>query len=232
MAMPQSLGKQGQDQLAQKIVERLAAAGFFPEQTGGFPSERFHALRQQVRACFDVPETSITPIMARVLFGLAVSRRPRSIVGLGTYAGNSLVWLAGGALGPDAFFPADEIVGCDTDAAATELAARNFGGLPGGEGVQLLCIDGLKWLEQSADPIDLLYIDIDSQDGRKQGYLAMLQAALPRLRPGSLILAHDVAEPKFAADLAPYLAFVKESGTFQRSATLNIDACGLEVTLR
>ena len=232
MAPKQQLGNKTQDQLIEQLLQRLAEAGFFLPSDVYFPTEQFYKLRKSVRSTFTVPETSITPLMARLFFALAVMRKPTHIVGLGTYAGNALVWLAGSSLIDDPLFHTNTIVGCDIDPTATQLAQQNFRTLSNSEKIQLVCVDGHAWLEENQTPIDLLYIDVDSHDGRKKAYLSLIELALPQLEPGALVLAHDVTVTKFADDLAPYLAFVKNTHHFRFSATLNIDSCGLEVSLR
>jgi predicted O-methyltransferase YrrM len=46
------------------------------------------------------------------------------------------------------------------------------------------------------EPVDVLFLDAD-----KEGYLDYLQKLLPRLRPGGLVIAHNMtegmADPKF-----------------------------------
>lgn len=226
------LGKRAQDLAVQRLVEKLGAGKFFPEHAASFPAEQFHAFRNLVRQHFFVPETSITPIMARLYFALSASRKPERIVGIGTYAGNALAWLAGPVLGSSPLYTSKQIVGCDIDREATELARRNFAKLPGGERVDLVCADGHQWLEENEDPIDLLYLDIDSPGERKIGYTTLLKKALARLSEGALVVAHDVCEPKFTADFEPYFEMVKDPALFQRSATLHIDPCGVEVSLK
>ena len=45
--------------------------------------ERYRAFRTVVRREFVVPETSITPLMARVLYGIAYLAQPQRILGVG-----------------------------------------------------------------------------------------------------------------------------------------------------
>jgi predicted O-methyltransferase YrrM len=212
------------------VVGRLADAGVLP--AAGFPAEAFHELRERVHAAFDVPETSITPMMSRTLFALAASLRPRRVVGVGTYAGNALVWLAGPGLCRPPLCDEPEVLGCDIDAGATELARSNFRRLDAQAGVDLVCADGLDVLAASAEPIDLLYLDADRPEDRKGIYLPLLEAALPRLRPGSVVLAHDVLLPLFAEHVRGYLERVRDPDAFRVSVPLPVDDCGLELTIR
>lgn len=224
------LGRRQQDEAVSRLVERLAAAGVLPD--GVFPAEEFHELRARVHTAFEVPETSITPMMARTLFAVAASVRPHTVVGVGTYAGNGLVWLAGPMLCRPAWQDAGTVVGCDVDAPATVLARANFARLDPGAPVELLCADGHDVLAASSAPIDLLFLDADRPGDRKAIYRSLLEAALPRLRPGAVVLAHDAVLPLFAEALRPYLAFVRDPGVFRTSLALAVDDCGVELTVR
>lgn len=226
----QRLGRQQQDLAVERLCQRLAGAGLLPR--GGFPAEAFHELRARVHDAFEVPETSITPMMARTLFAVAAALRPRTVVGIGTYAGNALVWLAGPALCRPALQPAGTVVGCDIDGPATALARANFARLDPGAGVELVEADGHDLLAASADPIDLLYLDADRPGDRKGIYRPLLEAALPRLRPGAVVLAHDACLPLFAEALQPYLALVRDPAHFRASLALAVDDCGVELSVR
>ena len=59
----------------------------------------------------------------------------------------------------------------------------------------------------------------------------MLEAAIPRLRPGALILAHDPCVPVFQQDFADYDRFVTGSGLFWGPWVLRVDSCGLSVAV-
>jgi caffeoyl-CoA O-methyltransferase len=120
----------------------------------------------------------------RVLQALAAGRR--RIVEVGTAYGYSTLWLALGQ-------PADgTIVTIDPDAERTELARGWWrqGGIPD----ERITVVTAKALEAFADdspalagPFDLVFID-----ALKPEYEAYLDALLPRLSPGALILADNV----------------------------------------
>ena len=73
------------------------------------------------------------------------------------------------------------------------------------------------------DPIDLLFIDAD-----KGGYLDTLQKLLPLVRPGGLIVAHNMASP------APDPGYVRAVTTNPDLETvfLNMHDAGVGVTLK
>ena len=53
--------------------------------------QRYAWFRSAVHDAFDVPETSITPLMARVLYGIAALARPRRILGIGLDEGTAII---------------------------------------------------------------------------------------------------------------------------------------------
>lgn len=223
------LGKKAQDIVISKIIRRLEEEGFFSAKKDSYKLNKFYSYREIVRNNFYISETSITPIMARLLYALAATKKPKNIVGIGTYMGNALAWLSG----PLLIDKADQykIIGVDIDEKATEIARDNFSHLPNNYRVDFINEDGFTWLSNYKMPIDLLYIDIDSEQDMKKGYSEILKLAMPNLAKDALILAHDVSVDKFEDDFKIYFELVKDRTHFNNSITLDIDACGLEVTI-
>lgn len=220
-----------QDQLAMAVLGRLRAAGFFADAGPSFPDANFGDLDGRVRATFDVPHTTMTPLARRVLYGLAVAHRPRIAVVLGSFVGYAAVWLFGPALPPDPIFAARRLIACDVFDAAIEQARANFIRLCPQHPVELLVEDAYSLLDRVEEPIDLLYLDVDSEERGKSDYVGLLRRAEGRLAAGALVLAHDVTHPYYVDDIAPYRQAVRDKSRFRRTATLHIDPCGLEVTL-
>lgn len=104
----------------------------------------------------------------------------------------------------------------------------------------IICSDAASWLEASEQwPIDLLYIDAKSIDfdpkiaearaeDRHSEYYKIVKSAMTRLRPGSLVLAHNSVNA--AQEVSDYLDFVRSS-VFRGSINLIIDDAGLEVSM-
>jgi predicted O-methyltransferase YrrM len=220
-----------QDRIVEELLTRLAAAEFLPDDRSAFLVEPYRDLDQRVRAAFHVPHTTMTPLARRLLFGIAVARRPRRVVVLGSFVGYAAVWLFGPALSCYRLFPVDRLLACDIFEPAVLMARENFAGLPGGDQVQVVHSDAADWLAADEKPIDLLYLDVDSVERGKRDYIPLLEAALPKLTPGSLVLAHDVTHPDYIDHLNDYRALVADRSKFRRSATIEVDPCGLEVTL-
>jgi predicted O-methyltransferase YrrM len=219
------------NEAASLVLRRCIQAGLLP--AGPLPDwSAFEAFRSQVRGSFQVPETSITPLIARVLYGISALARPARILGVGTYAGNALVWLVGPGFGARAVYPGERAVGVDVDAQATELALRNFRSLGTDSRVQLLCEDGHTIPARLESLWDLILLDADDGVTGKRIYLSLLEAVYAWLRTGGLLLAHDICVPKFRDALATYQAAVRSPDRFRASLSLEVDSCGLEISLK
>ena len=79
--------------------------------------------------------------------------------------------------------------------------------------------------------VDLLYIDVDDPHRGKLGYCDILVAALPSLRSGSIVVAHDACEKQFHSDMKQYEQMMRDLGCFAEAVVLPIDACGVSVTV-
>lgn len=219
------------DELATRILSRAVELGALP--SGPMPDwKHYSRFRDQVRATFEVPQTTITPLMARVLYGIAALARPRRILGVGTYAGNTLVWLSGPGFGPDALYRGERALGVDVDAAATTLATDNFRRFGADERVELWAQDGHRVPELADQSWDLILLDADDPVSRKQIYLTLLDALYPTLTDGGLLLAHDICVPLFSEQMAAYQGRVRDTERFAVTMPLEIDSCGLELSVK
>jgi predicted O-methyltransferase YrrM len=220
-----------QDRVVEQLLSRLTAAEFLPDGRSAFLAGPYRDLDQRVRATFHVPHTTMTPLARRLLFGIAVAHRPRRMVVLGSFVGYAAVWLFGPALSCYQLFAVDRLLACDIFEPAVLTARENFASLPGGDQIQVVHSDAADWLAADREPIDLLYLDVDNIERGKRDYVPLLEAALPKLTSGSLVLAHDVTHPDYIGHLDDYRALVSDRSKFRRSATIEVDPCGLEVTL-
>jgi len=204
------------DEIAGSVIARLGQAGFCPPARAAFPSEGFHRVRDLIVERFQTPDTTMTNLACRVLYGLAWASRPETVLGLGTFVGYAAAWLFAPGLPALGAYRARRLIACDIDPDASELARRNFSQLPGGEAVEVLHVDADRCVEEVEGPIDLLFLDVDSPSEGKAG---------------ALVVAHDITHPWFQADLSGYRTLVKDRSLFTASATLGVDPCGLEVTM-
>lgn len=180
----------------------------------------------EVISCFEVPQSTISPAMRRLLFSLAYVTRPTVVVGAGTYVGFAFSWLLAGAAPHRSLLAAHAL---DIDPEASSIARRNLARLAI-DFVSVEVADAVAWLTANTAPISLLFIDIDSPDRRKAGYLDVLRAAQSSLASGAIVLAHDPCVARFAADFHTYHEYIRASELFRDPVILPIDECGLSVT--
>lgn len=216
------------DALASKVLAHCHTAGVTDQVPESGTWLRFHEFRALLYETFEVPDTTLTPLSARVLYGLAAVRRPRRVAVLGCYAGNLFAWVSGPGFGPGHEYDGETALGIDVSAHAVALAEANVA-RAGFTGAILATGDAFDTRLAAGAPWDLVLIDIDVPGSRKSGYPRLAEAWMPYLAPGALIIAHDVCHPVFAWDLGRYHEFMLASGA-QASTTLPVDACGLEVT--
>jgi predicted O-methyltransferase YrrM len=217
-------------ELTDKILSHLCEAGFFPAPVAATPGP-FEQLDAIVRARFQVPHTTMTALARRVLFGIATAARPATAMVLGSFVGYATVWIFGPALLPEPLFRPRRLIACDIFPPAIEQARQNFSVFETGSMVEWRTQDAASLLGHYSGTIDLLYIDVDSEQAGKSEYGDLLERARPHLPPGALVLAHDVTHPYYQQDVQPYLDAVRDRRLFRKTATLGIDPCGLEVTL-
>ncbi len=134
------------------------------------------------------------------------------VVEIGTSTGESAVWFAlalrttGGKL-----------VTHEIDKGRAEVARANFTKAGVADLITVIEGDAHETVKQHKDPIDILFLDAD-----KQGYLDYLEKLLPLVRPGGLIVAHNMtprqADPRYVEyittrpDLETTFLFMDESG--------------------
>jgi predicted O-methyltransferase YrrM len=154
----------------------------------------------------------------RMLRLLTEAVAARNVVELGTSNGYSGLWfcLALSKTG-------GHLTTFDIDRGRFEMARENFKKAGVEAMVTQVFGDAHKEVGRLKDPIDVLFIDAD-----KQGYLDYLTKLLPLVRPGGLILAHNMQSPR------PDPAFVKAITTSPALETLfvNMDDQGLGITLK
>jgi caffeoyl-CoA O-methyltransferase len=154
----------------------------------------------------------------RLLRQLAESIGAKRIVELGTSTGESGLWFSmalrktGGKLYTH-----------DIDPGRISVARENFkkGGVE-----DLIIItegDAHKTAIKNTDPIDLLFIDAE-----KEGYDAYLKELLPYVRPGGLVVAHNMRRP---APNPRYVEAITTNPDLDTSFVL-MDGAGIGITLK
>ncbi len=210
-------------------LSALVEAGILPHAS--YDNEKFLAHREAVRDNFEIPWTAITHRMQRLLYAINAIRRPRVVVAVGVFCGNTFISNAGAACGPGACYEAERLVGIEIVPEEAERARRNVARIDPEGRAEIVAADGVPWLRDFGGAIDLLYVDADGAGGKgKAIYRELLEAGTHALEPGGLVLAHNSVNS--AADLADYLAFVRDPANFRESVNVIVDDQGLEVSMR
>ena len=161
---------------------------------------------------------SVPPNDGRYLRLLTESVGAKNVIEIGTSHGYSAIWqcLALRATG-------GKLTTYEIDAGRAALARKNFTRAGVDSIVTLVEGDAHKEVAKLKDPIDLLFLDAD-----KDGYLDYLNKLLPLVRPGGLVVAHNInarqADPKY----------VEAITTNPKLETLfvNLGSSGISVTLK
>jgi predicted O-methyltransferase YrrM len=133
--------------------------------------------QNQSRGMMNVPEQD-----GRILRLLTESVGARHVVEIGTSNGYSGIWFClalrttGGKLTTH-----------DIDEGRASLARENFKRAGVDNMITLVMGDAHKTVTRIKEPIDVLFIDAD-----KEGYPDYLKKLLPLVRPGGLILSHNI----------------------------------------
>ena len=169
--------------------------------------------RNQRRGMMNIPVED-----GRLLRVLTESIGAKHVVEIGTSNGYSGIWLCLALRTTGGKLTTYEI-----DARRAELARQNFKRAGVGKVVTLVEGDAHDEVTKLKEPIDLLFLDAD-----KSGYIDYLNKLLPLVRPGGLIVAHNVnprqADPK-------YLEAITTNPDLE-TIFLNMRAAGVGVTLK
>lgn len=154
----------------------------------------------------------------RLLRMLAETMGAKRVVEVGTSTGESAVWLAMALRHTDGHLFTHEI-----DEGRAKTAQENFKLAGVEDRITLIFGDAHETVKQHTEPIDILFLDAD-----KEGYIDYLDKLVPILRPGGLIVAHNMntrqADPKF-------LKAITENPEFETLILLR-DGTGVGVTLK
>ena len=123
----------------------------------------------------------VGPLVGRVLHQMAVLSGAKRVFEMGSAIGYSTIWLAR-AVGPDGRVYYSD--GSEQNAAQ----ARKFIERAGvADRVVIQVGDALELLEQTEGSFDLIFNDVDKHD-----YPRVFDLALPRIRPGGLLITDNV----------------------------------------
>lgn len=161
---------------------------------------------------------NVVTLHGRLLRILTEAVKAKTVVEIGTSNGYSALWIC---LGLQA--TGGKLITHEIDPEHAALAKANFRRAGVEQMVTVVLGDAHQTVARLQEPIDLLFIDAD-----KPGYLDYLNQLLPKVRPGGLILADNMHEPKPSPD------FIKAVTTNPNLETifLNMESTGISLTLK
>jgi len=172
-----------------------------------------HLFRTQRRGMQNVPMDD-----GRLLRVLAETSGAKHVVEIGTSNGYSALWFClalrttGGRL-----------TTCEIDPRRAAMARENFKRAGVDAIVTLIEGNAHDTVAQIKGPIDIVFLDAD-----KQGYLDYLRKLLPLVRPGGLVVAHNInpgqADPRYVKAIT--------SDPALETILVNLHTTGVGVTLK
>lgn len=143
--------------------------------------ERNSVLRKMEAVARERRIPIVGPAVGRLLAQYVRLMPARRIFELGSAIGYSTLWLA------EAAGPEGRVFFTDGSEENARIASAYFAeaGLSGR--ITVLTGDALTLLDQTPGEFDLIFNDVD-----KEGYPAVFERALPRLRPGGLFISDNV----------------------------------------
>lgn len=169
----------------------------FAAQVSEEPDALLEELRKETFATMAAPNMQVGRIEGAFLRMLVRLSRAQRVLELGMFTGYSALCMAAG-------LPDDgELVTCDVDPKAEEIAKRYFARSPHGKKIHVRMGPALETIRTLKGPIDLVFIDAD-----KESYPAYYDAVFPLVRPGGLIVADNalwsgrVLDPQSDSDRA------------------------------
>jgi predicted O-methyltransferase YrrM len=128
---------------------------------------------------------NVTSREGRVLRQLTEAVGAKRVVEVGTSSGYSTIWLALGVRAAGGKVFTHEI-----DPEKVKLATANFKKAGVDDLIAIIEGDVHETVKRHKEPIDLVFLDAE-----KKGYIDYLAKLLPLVRPGGLILGHDMHRP-------------------------------------
>ena len=154
----------------------------------------------------------------RLMRMLTETTGAKCVVEIGTSTGESGVWFALGLRKTGGHLYTHEI-----DEERAKIAQANFEKAGVDDLTTIILGDAHETVKRYKDPIDILFLDAD-----KEGYIDYLNKLVPLIRPGGLIIAHNMnprmADPK-------YTDAITKDPKFE-TLFLLMDGAGVGVTMK
>jgi predicted O-methyltransferase YrrM len=161
---------------------------------------------------------NVPPEDGRLLRLFVEAADAKHVVEIGTSNGYSGIWICLALRGTDGKLTTYEI-----DARRAGLARENFKRAGVDQMVTLVEGDAHEEVAKLKGPIDVVFLDAD-----KEGYIDYLNKLMPLLRPGGLVLAHNInpgqADPRYVEAIT--------TNPDLETLFLHQDGAGVSVTLK
>lgn len=194
---------------------RLAAAPTVPPLARSAAEERVLNVLEEMRRTGST-YLSVPPEDGRMLRVLTEAAGAKNVVEIGTSTGYSGLWFALALQGTGG-----RLTTFDIDPGRAATARKHFEQAGVADRVTVVVGDAHQTVTTLKDPIDVVFLDAD-----KEGYVDYLKKLLPLVRPGGLLLAHNVG-------MAGVDAYVREVARDPALETVFfMDGGGLAITLK
>jgi predicted O-methyltransferase YrrM len=170
--------------------------------------------KNQRRGMMNVPVQD-----GRLLRLLAESINAKHVVEIGTSNGYSGIWICLALRKTGGKLTTHEI-----DEGRAKLARENFKRAGVEKMVTLVFGDAHKEVTKIKDPIDMVFLDAD-----KAGYVDYLKKLLPLVKPGGLIVGHNVRSQ--AGSMKPFLDAIKTDKNLE-TMFFHMYGTGVSVTMK
>lgn len=154
---------------------------------------------------------------------MSVSRKERTkrsshFVEIGTSTGESAVWFALALQSTGGHLFTHEL-----DPGRAKIAEENFKKAGVDKLITIIVGDAHETVKRHKESIDILFLDAD-----KEGYIDYLEKLVPLIRPGGLIIAHNMS-PRMAD--RRYLEAITKDPNMETSFLL-MEGAGVGVTMK
>ena len=170
-------------------------------------------LESDRRGNMNVPEED-----GRLLYLLSRAMNAKNVVEIGTSNGYSGIWMAMALRSTGG-----HLTTFDIDPGRSAKAKANFEKAGVTDLVTQVLGDAHEKVLELKEPIDLLFIDAD-----KEGYHDYLKKLQPLMRPGGLILGHNMKRPNPSADFIEAITNDPDLETL----FLHMDGAGISVSVK